>query len=325
MKSLDVYWRDINAISLLLLPVSALFCLLSKLRLQLYKQNILKSYKAPVPVLVVGNISVGGTGKTPLIIELVKQLQSQGRTPGVISRGYGGRSRVWPRVVNANSTADQVGDEPELIYQHTQCPLVVGPHREQSIKLLLEQFNCDVLLSDDGMQHYAMQRDIEIAVVDAQRQFGNGFCLPAGPLRETTSRLNQVDLVLYNGGDSQQNSFSMRATHCLAVGRESDRVDLVRFSGQKLHAIAGIGNPQRFFDMLKRFGIDVIEHPFPDHHQFSEANLLFNDAMPVLMTEKDAVKCRHFKLSDHWAVSITIDFSDDAQTKLDRIFNSLPV
>ncbi|VAW65541.1 Tetraacyldisaccharide 4'-kinase, partial [hydrothermal vent metagenome] len=164
MKRLDHYWYSINLVSLLLLPLSGLFCLLSRARLLLYKLKFLKSYRASVPVVVIGNISVGGTGKTPLIIELVRQLQSKGRKPGVISRGYGGKSDTWPQMVGVRTTAQQVGDEPQLIFQHCQCPVSVGADRCQSIELLLSQFNCDIILSDDGLQHYALQREVEVVV-----------------------------------------------------------------------------------------------------------------------------------------------------------------
>ncbi|HED32812.1 MAG TPA: tetraacyldisaccharide 4'-kinase [Gammaproteobacteria bacterium] len=328
MKRLDHYWYSINFISLLLLPLSGVFCLLAHLRLLLYKIKFLKSYKAPVPVIVIGNISVGGTGKTPLIIELVKQLQSKGKTPGVISRGYGGKSNAWPQLVSAQTTAQQVGDEPQLIFQRCQCAVAVGPNRQQSIALLLSRSNCDIILSDDGLQHYALQREIEIVVVDAQRRFGNRFCLPAGPLREPCSRLETVDLVLFNGGNKQQMSFAMEAVQCNVVGRGVTEKEIVgrvlsSFSGQTVHAVAGIGHPQRFFNMLKCHDIAVIEHAFSDHHTYCESDLNFNDDFSVLMTEKDAVKCRDFLLSDHWAVAIEIVISAPAQQQLTQILNSL--
>ncbi len=323
MKRLDYYWYSINFISLLLLPLSGVFCLLAHLRLLLYKIKLLKSYKAPVPVIVVGNISVGGTGKTPLIIALVKQLQSRGKTPGVISRGYGGKSDSWPRLVSAQTTAQQVGDEPQLIFQHCRCAVAVGPNRQQSIELLLSCSGCDIILSDDGLQHYALQREIEIVVVDAQRRFGNRLCLPAGPLREPRSRLDKVDLVLFNGGSSQQMSFAMKVVQCVGVGAETKDRMLSSFRGQTIHAVAGIGNPQRFFNMLKSHDIKVIEHAFSDHHIYSESDLNFNDDFSVLMTEKDAVKCGDFVLPDHWAVVIEIVISAPAQQQLKQIFDSL--
>jgi len=323
MKRLDHYWYSVNLISLLLLPLSILFCIIGKLRKLLYKTGVLKSYAAPVPVIVVGNISVGGTGKTPLIVELVKQLQVKGKNPGVISRGYGGNAKQWPQPVSADSSAELVGDEPVLIQNRTSCPVVVGPNREDDINLLLENHECDVILSDDGMQHYAMQRKFEIAVVDAERQFGNGFCLPSGPLRENRSRLKKVDMVLLNGGDTDQVSFSMQSAQCCPLDAQNEKLLLSAFSGKKVHAVAGIGNPERFFNMLRNNNINVVEHVFNDHFAYKEEDLIFGDQLPVLMTEKDAVKCKSFTLDQHWYVPVDITLSETAQIKIDQFFNSL--
>jgi len=323
MKRLDYYWNSINAVSIMLLPLSGLFCLISRFRSHLYQLGFFKSYKAPLPVIVIGNITVGGTGKTPLIIELVKQLKAQGRKPGVISRGYGGDATTWPQVVNAQTDAGKVGDEPQLIFQQTNCPVVVGANRKQDIELLLKQFNCDVVLSDDGLQHYAMQRDIEIVVVDAGRKFGNGFYIPSGPLRESVSRLQHVDMVLLNGGADQEVAFSMQPARCKPVGRDDGQVSLDAFMGKTVHAVAGIGNPQRFFKMLKDYDINVIPHAFDDHYYYKQSDLDFNDDLTVLMTEKDAIKCTRFDLPDHWSVPIEISLTKAAQNRLDQIFDLL--
>jgi tetraacyldisaccharide 4'-kinase len=324
MKSLPDYWDSINLFSILLLPVSGLFCLLAKLRALFYKKGWLVSYRAPLPVIVVGNINVGGTGKTPLIIELVNQLQARGHKPGVISRGYGGKASSWPQQVTATSTAQQVGDEPVLIYQHCGCPMVVGPSRRDDIEQLLQLADCDVILSDDGMQHYALQRDLEIAVIDAQRQLGNGFCLPSGPLRETAARLLTVDLVLLNGGDSSQTSFKLIAGQCMPAG-QTDLTSraLDDFKNTRVHAIAGIGHPQRFFSMLEKYGIEVIPHAFADHYEYQLDDLQFDDELPVLMTEKDAVKCRDFALSRHWSVPVAAELSETAQQQLDQLLQRM--
>jgi len=323
MKSLDQYWDSINVISILLLPLSALFYLISSLRKFAYQTGIISSYKSPVPVIIVGNINAGGTGKTPLIIELVKQLQNQGKKPGVISRGYGGQSNSWPQIVSSNTTAVQVGDEPQLIYQHTQCPLVVGPNRKDDIELLLKEFSCDVILSDDGMQHYALQRDIEICVVDANKKFGNGFFIPAGPMRESRSRLKSVDLVLHNGGDKRDFSFEMNPLDCLSMSKRDLKHGLEFFSGSTVHAVAGIGHPQRFFSMLEKQAINVIPHAYKDHHDYQLSDLIFDDNLNVLMTEKDAVKCINLSLPNHWSVPVAILLSDTAQDKLNKIFDSI--
>jgi len=324
MKRLDYYWYSINFISLMLLPLSGLFCLLSSVRRFLYKIHFLNSYKAPLPVIVVGNITVGGTGKTPLIIELAKILQSKGKRPGIISRGYGGKAESWPQIVSDATNAALVGDEPQLIFQSTKCPVVVGPNRRQDIETLIKQFDCDVILSDDGLQHYKMKRDIEIAVIDSKRMFGNGLCLPSGPLRERTLRLKHVDIVLYNGGNENQAAFSLQAADCLPVGDFNMKpVELDSFSGKTVHAVAGIGNPDRFFTMLEKHGITVIKHAFSDHHNFIFDDLSFEDDLSVLMTEKDAVKCNRFELSNHWSVPVHVELTAKALTELQPIFNKI--
>jgi len=324
MKRLDHYWYSVNLISLMLLPLSGLFCLLSSVRRILFKLHFLSSYKAPLPVIVVGNITVGGTGKTPLIIELTKVLQSKGKRPGIISRGYGGKAQSWPQIVSDSTNAKLVGDEPQLIFQTTKCPVVVGPDRQQDIETLIEQFDCDVILSDDGLQHYKMKRDIEIAVIDAKRMFGNGLCLPSGPLRERRSRLKQVDIILYNGGDDNQSAFSLQATDCQPVDSVNLKpVGLNYFSGKTVHAIAGIGNPDRFFTMLENSGITVIKHAFSDHHDFNNDDLDFADNLPVLMTEKDAIKCNRYKLSNHWSVPVQVVLTLKAKTELQSILNKI--
>ena len=324
MKRLDYYWNSINIVSLILLPFSCLFCFISNIRSSLYRIKFFKAYKAPVPIIVVGNITVGGTGKTPLIIELVKQLQSMGRKPGVISRGYGGNSSSWPQLVDKDITALQVGDEPKLIHERTACPVSVGPNRQQDIELLLNKHQCDVILSDDGLQHYALQRNIEIAVVDAQRKFGNGFYLPSGPLRESRSRLKKIDLVLLNGGEVNQLSFNLEPKYCEPINKPNEEAKALKeFAGKTVHAIAGIGHPARFFNMLRRLDIEVIEHEFVDHASYVQSDLLFNDELPVLMTEKDAVKCATFDLVNHWSVPVNAIISESAQVQLDKLFKTI--
>jgi len=324
MKRLDYYWNSLNFVSFILLPLSWFFCFISKLRAGLYRSGFLKSFKAPVPVVVVGNVTVGGTGKTPLIIELVKRFQAMGKNPGVISRGYAGASSVWPQLVDEKTSAEQVGDEPKLIHKRTACPVAVGPNRQQDIELLLKKYSCDVILSDDGLQHYALQRDLEIIVVDAQRKFGNGFCLPAGPLRERVSRLQHVDMVLWNGGDDKQLSFKLQPQFCLPINKTNAHKKLLtEFEGKIVHAIAGIGNPPRFFNMLHRLGIQVIEHEFSDHASYTQSDVIFDDDLPVLMTEKDAVKCDGFELTDHWSVPVDIQFSELAEEKLQQLLKSI--
>lgn len=323
MKPIDHYWSGFNPVSIGLLPLTLIFCCLVFIRKALYRLSILPSYHAPVPVIIVGNISVGGTGKTPLIIDLVKQLRARGLKPGVISRGYGGESSRWPVTVSATSTAREVGDEPCLIYQKTAVPLVAGPSRKADIETLLSQHDCDIILSDDGMQHYALKRDLEIAIVDAKRGFGNGLCLPSGPLREPRSRLKQVDLILYNGGAGDAASFTLQADSYEPLSAQSSAQPLSGLMGEKVHAVAGIGHPQRFFDMLTDQGLVVIPHAFPDHYQYQQGDLDFADDLPILMTDKDAVKCQGFSRPGLYTVPVKMELTGIAQARIDRLIDSL--
>ncbi len=259
-----------------------------------------------MPVIVVGNISVGGTGKTPLVIWLATVLEDNGYRPGVISRGYGGRASVWPQLVTSDSDPALVGDEPILIARRTRCPIAVAPRRNAAARALLEAHGCDVLISDDGLQHYGLLRDIEIAVIAGERGLGNGWCLPAGPLREPPSRLREVDFVVTQGR-VLDGSLVMRLHGEQALNLLDPCVvqPLEAFAGRRIHAVAGIGNPKRFFDDLARIGLELNAHPFPDHHRFTAADLEFGDEHPVLMTEKDAVKCRAFAKAHHWYVPVT--------------------
>ncbi len=288
------------------------------------KENAVTKKKHSVPIIVIGNISVGGTGKTPLLIALCLYLQKNNINVGIISRGYGGKSRHWPVEVTEKSNAVTVGDEPLLIAQKTQCPMFVGANRNADISALLAKYpKTDVILSDDGMQHYQMQRDIEIAVIDGDRLFGNERLLPAGPLREPVSRLAEVDIQVFNGGEIEldDNQFLMRFETNIAYqlsnedGAETEadieKVPLSGFSGKTVHAIAGIGHPQRFFDMLTSQGFTVIPHSFDDHYQYKKTDLQFTEKHPILMTEKDAVKCLEFAIPDCWVVPVRASLSND--------------
>lgn len=304
MKQLVQQWYSARA-PLWLRPLSWLFALLVMLRRLAYKARLLRSYRLPVPVVVVGNISVGGTGKTPLVTWLVKTLQQAGYRPGVITRGYGGQAQHWPQQVRPDSDPVMVGDEPVLLAQRCGCPIVAAPDRVLAARQLLEYSNCNILISDDGLQHYRLQRDIEIVVVDGVRRFGNGHCLPAGPLREPVSRLKQVDFVVANGAAmGGEVAMQLLPGAVRSLSDDNRVVPLPEFCGQQLHAVAGIGNPTRFFELLKRNGLTVIEHPFPDHHTFVAADLAFADELPVLMTEKDAVKCRRYADDRMWYLPV---------------------
>lgn len=284
-------------------PLSYLFCYLAKhrrIKLSLEQKHF------PVPVIVVGNITVGGTGKTPLVICLIEQLRKAGYQPGVVSRGFGAK-QTQVQLVQAQDAASEVGDEPLLIVQRTSVPLVIGRQRNAAIEYLLTQTNCNVVISDDGLQHYQMARDLEIAVLDGVRRFGNGYCLPAGPLREKPERLAECDFIVTNGtawaGEyaMQMQSANLQALH------GSDQQELSFFKAKTVHVVTGIGNPNRFFNSLKQAGLVLIEHVFPDHHAFTANDLNFHDDLPLLMTEKDAVKCRNFPveiISKAWYLPI---------------------
>lgn len=272
-----------------LLPLSYGYRAVTNLRRRLYRMGCLSCVRLPVPVIVVGNISVGGSGKTPLTVWIVELLRANGYRPGVVSRGHGGKAEHWPQWVTADSDPALVGDEPVLITRHTGCPLAVAPRRAEAAALLLTG-GCDVIVADDGLQHYALARDIEIAVVDGVRRHGNGACLPAGPLREPVSRLDSVDFVVCNG-EPAPGEYAMALQGDTALNLADGRRRLLAEFAGPVHALAGIGNPRRFFEHLRRAGLELDERSLPDHHVFHATDLEFGDSRPVLMTEKDAVKC----------------------------------
>jgi tetraacyldisaccharide 4'-kinase len=307
MHWLERHWYRITPLHILLQPISFIFRLLVALRRALYRNGILSSEKLPVPVIVIGNITVGGSGKTPLTLWLAQQLLDNGWHPGIISRGFGGAEPPAPQAVHSSSSTDAVGDEAVLMAQRGLCPVWVGRDRPATGRALLRAHpECDVLLSDDGLQHYRLRRNAEIAVIDGVRRFGNGCLLPAGPLREAPSRLNEVDAVVINGGTVTGGEYRMQLEgnvfHNLlnpaTIKRASD------FHGMKLHAIAGIGHPLRFFAHLNNLGLAGQAHPFPDHHRYAPADLAYADADAILMTEKDAVKCAAFATEKCWVLRV---------------------
>lgn len=300
----DIWYKD-AFLGLLLLPFAYVFSDVVRVRRYLYRKGILKSHTLPVPVIIVGNITVGGTGKTPLIIWLADLLLKSGYKPGIICRGYGGLSESWPQIVNEHSDVNKVGDEALLIAKQTRLPVVIGPSRVYAAKKLLAEFDCNVVLSDDGLQHYKLNRDTEIAVIDGERRFGNGYCLPAGPLREPIGRLSSVDFVVVNGEIDEDHEFSMKFIGDMAVNMKTEEQKLLQaFRGVECHALAGIGNPGRFFKLLETAGLTCTTHSFPDHYQFEHDDIEFGDNKPVLMTEKDAVKCTQFAGLHHWYVPV---------------------
>ncbi|MBL8395149.1 MAG: tetraacyldisaccharide 4'-kinase [Candidatus Accumulibacter sp.] len=296
-----------------LLPLSWLFALLVAVRRGLYACGLLRSIRLPVPVVVVGNLTVGGSGKTPLVLWLVHRLQQHGWRPGIISRGYGGANRQVLQVV-ASSPAVLVGDEPLLLARRSGAPVFVGRDRAAAGRALLTKHpDCDVIVSDDGLQHYHLQRSIEVALFDA-RGVGNGCLLPAGPLREPLRRLRRVDAVVWNGpAESRPDrvarplpQFFMRLTgrRFVAVNGEPRSCDADELRGRKLYAIAGIGDPARFFSQLEALDLTFEARPFPDHHAYRAADLAFASDGVLLMTEKDAVKCTPLAIGEAWVLPV---------------------
>jgi len=319
MKSIDQYWYSKNPVSLILLPLSWLFITLAVVRRTCFQLGIFRQYQLPVPVIIVGNISAGGTGKTPLTESLVRCLKQHGYNPGIVSRGYGGKAQNWPQQVRADSDPVMVGDEPVLLAQRCQCPVAVDPKRVRAANALHTYHHCDVIIADDGLQHYQLGRDLEIVVIDGQRRFGNGRCIPAGPLRETTRRLISVDFIVVNNGFTLEREYSMkiRPGELYRVNNPAMIIDKDSKASVKIvHAVAGIGNPPQFFALLRTMGLNVIEHSFADHYEFRPADIVFNDEFPVIMTEKDAVKCRRFASDNTWYLEIESSIDNNFNDKL---------
>ena len=279
------------------------------LRRALYRAGVFPSYRVPVPVIVVGNITAGGTGKTPLVLWLCDYLREHGYTPGIVSRGYGGRGHTT--AVRENASPDVAGDEPVLLAQRSRCPVWVGRDRVAAARALIATNpGCNIIVSDDGLQHYRLQRDFEIAVIDGSRGAGNGLPLPAGPLRESTARLANVDAVVVTGNSVPPATGA--ATFAMALEgsgfrnllNPALRQEAGAFHGKRVHAIAGIGNPERFFDHLRALGLSFAAHAFPDHYAYSQADLDFGDADAIIMTEKDAIKCLRFAREIHWVLPV---------------------
>ena len=295
MNLLERHWYAprLTWLTALLLPLAWLFGLFSALR-RWYLRRV-TAVKPPVPVVVVGNINIGGVGKSPLVAAIVSSLCAQGFRPGVISRGYGGKG-PYPLVIGDTTAVTASGDEPRMLYEVLGCPFVVDPVRPRALTTLVTEFpEVDVVVSDDGLQHYRLPRSLEIVVADGARGFGNGQLLPAGPLREPVSRIRQADLCISNGGQLP-GCYRMQLAPgaFVPVADNGKALPVNSFAGQTVHAVTGIGNPERFFETLRSLSLNVIEHPYPDHHDFTAAELQFADDYAVILTHKDAVKCRDF-------------------------------
>ena len=319
---MDRVWYQPNPYRWLLFPLRVCYRWITDLRRLMYRWGIKTVTVLPVPVVVVGNLTVGGTGKTPLVIWLAEELAQRGLRVGIVSRGYGGRARTWPQAVDGDSDPALVGDEPVMLARATNCPISVAPDRVEAARALLDREQVDVLLADDGLQHYALGRIMEIVVIDGERGLGNEMCLPAGPLRERRDRLARAGAVVVNGGDWGLDGCAgevFRATIraqdvCQLAGRA--RKPLESFRGMTVHAVAAIGHPERFFRLLEASGVQVIAHPLPDHASIDAADLQFDDSSPVLATEKDAVKCERIAHDDVWCVPIELSFEPSAAAGL---------
>jgi tetraacyldisaccharide 4'-kinase len=336
IMQLDVWlqrvWYQQSHWKWLLAPLSLLFAVAVLIRRCLYRWRLLKSIKVAVPVVVVGNITVGGTGKTPLVMWLAALLREQGLKPGIITRGYRGQSVRWPLQVTADTDPRLAGDEAVILATHGDAIVVAGPDRvvdaEHAIAL-----GANVIIADDGLQHYRLSRDVEVVVVDAERELGNGWYLPAGPLREGASRLYSVDAVMVHHRAAIKSATAVQATkvsqfdisselgeaRCLATGEQRS---LSTFVGQRVHALAGIGNPETFFAALRRADLTVDAKPLADHAMLTRQDIAFADDAPVLMTEKDAVKCRTFADPRCWSVALKLSVSAQDRTKLLELLNT---
>ncbi|MDC0239259.1 tetraacyldisaccharide 4'-kinase [Candidatus Thioglobus sp.] len=301
----------------LLLPFSVIFFILSQLRVWFYKVGIFKVSQAEVPVIVVGNITIGGSGKTPIVIALCRYFESHNKSVGVVSRGYGGEYSQDTLKVTPLTDPKECGDEPVLIAQQTNAQVVVAKRRSKAIKYLTSKNQVDIIISDDGLQHYAMGRDIEIVVIDGVRRFGNGLLLPSGPLREPVKRLKSVDIVINNGSIVEGEICSqLNPEHYVnLLTNETKQLDY--FKGTQCYAVAGIGNPTNFYSLLESQGVILISKSFPDHHPFVAKDLVFKEDYPILMTAKDCVKCKHFATSQMWYLSVSAELNTDFYKQLE--------
>lgn len=315
---IEKIWSGQSPLWILLLPLSGLYGLVSNLIRLSYRLGLRKSWRAPVPVVVVGNLTAGGNGKTPVVVWLVEQLQQRGIRVGVVSRGYGGKAGHYPLVLDAHTSSDQAGDEPVLIFQRTGAAVAVSPVRCEAVQALLAGNQPQIIITDDGLQHYALARDYEIVVVDGIRRFGNGWWLPAGPMRERESRLRDVDAVITNGGTPQIGEIAMHLAPSQAVnlltGEKRDASTLT-----EVVAMAGIGHPPRFFATLEKLGVTPVNtHGLADHQALTESDVaaLARPEQTLLMTEKDAVKCRAFAHANWWYLPVDAQIASPAADKL---------
>lgn len=316
-------WRSRNAASASLLPFAWIYRLFVALRRWSYRAGLTGSRRVPCKVVVVGNISVGGSGKTPFTIWLARWLAERGFRPGVSVRGYRGRSKSWPLEVTATTPAREAGDEAVLVARNLDVPVAAGPGRGDACRLLVSKHRCDVVVCDDGLQHLALRRDFEIALVDHARGFGNGRLLPAGPLREPPARLRSVDFVVRLG--TPESAVRPVCEYVYSLVEEGRKRPLESLRGRRVLAVAGIAGPERFFASLQGAGLEFEARVFPDHHRYAPADLE-SDAAVVVMTEKDAVKCMDFADARHWYLGLELEiaprFIDDLASRLLPVLGS---
>ena len=321
---IEKVWYSKNIFSLLLSPLSLIYISIIYLRYTLYQLGLISITKINVPTIVIGNIVAGGTGKTPLVIWLAKHFKDKGFLPGIVSRGYGGTYLSNIELVKPTSNPLLVGDEPVIIARNTNCPVVVAKKRAKGAKELVEKYNCNIILSDDGMQHYSLARDIEIAVIDGQRRFGNNYCFPAGPLREPKSRIFKADLIVskYNARTCEH-KMDYTYHQLVSLNELSKTIPISDLHGMTVHAIAGINNPDHFFSYIRSHKLELIIHKLPDHYSYTEDDVKFDDNFPVVMTEKDAVKCLNYSSDKHWYIPISAELSKSFVCDLDKLMGKI--
>ncbi len=303
----ETLWYKPHPLRWLLWPLSLIYRLISHLRRFFYR--IFSRHNAQIPVIVVGNISVGGVGKTPMVIALAQAMTERGLKAGIVSRGYKAEIKKFPYLVSQQDTAREVGDEPLLMARKTACPVVIAPKRMQAVRYLREQCQVDVIISDDGLQHYAMDRAIEIVVIDGTRGLGNGYCLPAGPLRETKSRLQEVDFIVVNEGH-WPGAYPMALQPGPFIHLKTGQAIALKHFSTPVAAVAGIGNPERFFSSLKQLGIHFLPYPYADHYHYKSVDMRFKES-DIVMTEKDAVKCHAFASDNMFYLPVEAHLSND--------------
>jgi len=321
---IEKLWYSKNILSIFLLPFSWLFRLVVHTRrfyYQVVNSNVAK--QAPF-VIVVGNITVGGVGKTPFVAYLAHRCQRTNLNVGIVSRGYGRADEHTLIEVLGDSSVVDVGDEALMLRHQVTCPIVVSADRCRAVEYLREHHQVDVVISDDGLQHYKLVRDAEIVIVDGVREFGNGYCLPAGPLREPPSRLKSVDMVVSNGKNPKYPyQYHVHYNEVVSINNIELRKGLDEFTIDKVHAVAGIGYPNRFFSLLEQAGLQLIPHALPDHHKFKASDLDFNDTLPIIMTEKDAVKCQTIDQDNMWYLPIQVVPNDKLEQRITTLLEGI--